>query len=179
MTTLASSSRGTLMYTKRMLIEGDKKPPRLRRGLIVLAITIAIVACVIFGVIPFFENGGGNADTRDVPGDAAHFDPVTSYPSVLDYAGTGAELVSVDAYYVRSDGTAELNATYSPAPYVDYNFVRKLDKAPPNAPPIGAGGANTDPWYEPVEIRLYQPGQMRQVTSGGNSYTYVNKGMER
>jgi hypothetical protein len=167
------------MDVKRNLIKVDKKPAGLRRGLLLIAIPIAIIVFVIFGVIPFFENGGGNADTREVPGDAAHFDPVASYSSVLNYAGTGAELVSVDAYYVRSDGTVELNASYSPAPYVNYNFVRKLDKAPPNAPPIGAGGANTAPWYEPVEIHLYQPGQWRQVTSGGSSYTYVNKGMER
>jgi hypothetical protein len=72
-----------------------------------------------------------------------------------------------------------LNASYTPAPYVTYDFVRKLDKAPANAPPIGAGGANTAPWYEPIEIHLYQPGQWRKVSSSSGSYTYVNKGMER
>src|SRR4051812_7881088 len=123
----------------KSILTDDKKPSRLRRWLITLAVVIVIGACVIFGIIPFFETGGGNADTRSVPGDAAHFDPVASYPSVLDYAGTGAKLISVNAYYVRSDGTVELNASYSPAPYVDYEFVHKLDKAPANAPPIGAG----------------------------------------
>lgn len=167
------------MYVKRMLNEGDKKPSRLRRWLIVAVVSIAIFACIAFGIIPFIETGGGNADTRPIPGDAAHYDPVASYQSVLDYAGAGAELVSVSAYYVRSDGTMELNATYSPPPYVDYDFVRKLDKAPPNAPPIGAGGANTAPWYEPIEIHLYQPGQWRKVSGGSVSYTYVNKGMQR
>jgi hypothetical protein len=97
----------------------------------------------------------------------------------LDYAGTGAELVSVNAYFVRSDGTVELNASYTPAPYVTYDFVRKLEKAPANAPPVGAGGANTDPWYEPIEIHLYQPGQWRKVSGSSVSYTYVNKGMQR
>ncbi len=167
------------MDVKRKLNEGDKKPSRLRRWLFLPILTVVIALCVIYVVIPFFENGGGNADTRPVPGDAAHFDPVASYPSVLDYAGAGAQLVSINAYYVRSDGTVELNASYTPAPYVTYDFVRKLDKAPPNAPPIGAGGANTDPWYEPIEIHLYQPGQWRQVKSSSVSYTYVNKGMER
>ncbi|MBA3874908.1 MAG: hypothetical protein H0X30_37755 [Anaerolineae bacterium] len=167
------------MRTKPVLAEGEKRPSSLRRTMIVVAIVIVIIVSIVLVVIPFFESGGGSADTRPVPGDAAHFDPVASYPSVLDYAGTGAQLVSLNAYYVRSDGTVELNATYSPAPYVDYDFVRQLDKAPPNAPPIGAGGANTDPWYEPIEIHLYQPGQFRHVESAGNSYTYVNKGMER
>jgi hypothetical protein len=163
----------------KSILTDDKKPSGLRRWLITLVVMIVIGACVIFGIIPFFETGGGNADTRSVPGDAAHFDPVASYPSVLNYAGAGAELISVSAYYVRSDGTVELNASYSPAPSVDYEFVRKLDKAPANAPPIGAGGANTAPWYEPIEIHLYQPGQWRQVSSSNVSYTYVNKGMER
>lgn len=167
------------MYINRMLNEGEKKPSRLRRWLFLPLLTVAAALCVIYGVIPFFETGGGNADTRPIPGDAARFDPVASYPSVLDYAGTGAELVSINAYYVRSDGTVELNATYSPAPYVTYDFVRQLDRAPANAPPIGAGGANTALWYEPVEIHLYQPGQWRKVSSSSVSYTYVNKGMER
>ena len=166
------------MSVKGMFAEGEKKPARLRRWLVVPVVSIAIFLCVVYVIIPFFETGGGNADTRPIPGDAAHFDPVASYASVLDYAGVGAELVSVKAYYVRSDGALELNATYSPPPYVDYNFVRKLDKAPPNAPPIGAGGANAAPWYEPIEIYLYQPGQWRKV-SGSVSYTYVNKGMQR
>ena len=167
------------MSTKQMLGAGDQKSSRLPRWLFLLFLGIAAGLCIVYGIIPFFESGGGNADTRIIPGDAAHFDPVASYPSVLDYAGTGAELVSIKAYYVRSDGSTELNATYSPAPNVDYNFVRKLDKAPANAPPIGAGGSNTAPWYEPINIHLYQPGQWRKVSSSSVSYTYVNKGMER
>jgi hypothetical protein len=167
------------MEVKQVLKVNNKKPSRLRLGLFLSVLTIAAILCVIYVVIPFFETGGGNADTRAVPGDAAHFDQVASYPSVLDYAGAGSELVSLSAYYVRSDGTLELTATYSPAPYVTYDFVRKLDKAPDNAPPIGAGGANTAPWYEPIEIHLYKPGQWRQVKSSSTSYTYVNKGMER
>jgi len=169
------------MYVKGMLDESDQKRSRKRfRVFLILPIlTTAAILCVVFGIIPFFETGGGNADTRPVPGDAAHFDPVASYSGVLDYAGAGAELVSISAYYVRSDGTVELNASYTPAPYIIYEFVRKMDKAPANAPPIGAGGANTAPWYEPIEIHLYQPGQWRQVKSSSVSYTYVNKGMER
>ncbi len=150
-----------------------------RRILTMLVIAVVGVFALYYIIIPFFATGGGNADTRPVPGDAALFDPVASYASVLEYAGTGAELVSMEAFYVRSDGTLELTASYSPPPSVDYNFVRKLDKAPANAPPVGAGGSNTDPWYEPIEIRLFQPGQWRHVSSGGTSYTYVNQGMER
>ncbi len=167
------------MEVKQVLKVNHKQPSRLRLGLFLSVLTIAAILCVIYVVIPFFETGGGNADTRSIPGDASHFDPVASFPSVLDYAGAGSELVSLSAYYVRSDGTMELTATYSPAPYVTYDFVRELDKAPDNALPIGAGGANTAPWYQPIEIHVYKPGQWRQVESSSSSYTYVNKGMER
>src|SRR5262245_32656682 len=45
-----------------------------------LIIGIAVLGLIIkFLIIPFFETGGGNADTREVPGDATHFDPIASF----------------------------------------------------------------------------------------------------
>lgn len=129
-------------------------------------------------IIPFFETGGGSADTRPVPGDASRFDPFGALPEIRAYAGEGALLMEIEMYYVRSDGTMELTAEYSPSPRVTYDFMREVPR-PDNAPPIGAGGANTEAWYEPIEIEAYQPGKWWHVTSGSSEYSYMNKGMER
>lgn len=137
---------------------------------------VILVGIVKYGIIPFFETGGGNADTREVPGDATHFDPMANYAVIKTYAGEGALLTEFDAYFVRSDGTMDLTADYYPR--VSTSFVIPTN-APADAPPIGAGGSTNGQWYIPVDIDIYQPGQWRKVTSSSVSYTYVNKGMQR
>jgi hypothetical protein len=162
---------------------GGKKAPRQRDGrarlgcyLRLIVLGILGVLAFIFLIIPFFETGGGQADTRDVPGDATHFDPIANFAAIKAYAGEGAQLTGLDAYYVHSDGTLDLTADYYPR--LDLEFVIPTTR-PANAPPIGAGGSVDDEWFIPVEIDIYQPGQWRKVTSGSNSYTYVNRGMQR
>ncbi|MFN0146395.1 MAG: hypothetical protein ACKVT1_07795 [Dehalococcoidia bacterium] len=121
-------------------------------------------------------------DTREAPGDARAFDPLAALPEIAAYAGEGARLISVEIALVRADGTLDLKASYTPKPQVTYTFAREIPR-PADAPPPGAGGANTGPWHEPVEVRVYEPGQRRRrtTTSGGVRRTvdYVNKGMER
>ena len=43
-----------------------------RRLRVIIGIVV-LIAAVYFLIIPFFETGGGMADTREVPGDATHF----------------------------------------------------------------------------------------------------------
>ncbi|MBC8170804.1 MAG: hypothetical protein H7X77_04010 [Anaerolineae bacterium] len=112
-----------------------------------------------------------------VPGDASSFDPVASYEVVRNHAGNDTQLVSIEAYYVKSDGTLDLYASYYPR--VTYEFVRELASPPADAPPVGAGGSVSGKWYEPVEVELSQPFSGWSVKSGGNSYTYTNLGMDR
>ena len=118
--------------------------------------------------------------TQPIPGDASHFDPVASLPAVRKYAGgRGEELVSIEAYYVRSDGTMELTADYSPSPHIEYEFQRRLAEPPADAPPIGAGGANTGDWYRSVTVSLSKPGALVHTYSGNTTYTYTDQGMDR
>ncbi len=161
--------------TSKSLVEGQRRS-KLGRNLLFVVGLILIVLAVNFLIIPFFETGGGNADTREVPGDATHFDPIASFQQIKDYAGAGAMLTDMSAYYVRSDGTMDLTASYTPN--VTLEFVIETAR-PADAPPIGAGGSTTGKWYIPVDIHIFQPGQWRQVTSSSVSYTYINKGMER
>jgi hypothetical protein len=127
------------------------------------------------GFLPESQN------TIAVAGDVTKFDPIVGYNQAAAFAGGGVKLTSLEAKYVKSDGTVDLNASYNPQ--VDYEFVHELSEPPADAPPVGAGGSLDDKWYESVTISVHDPGQVMHVTSmGGNfsySGSYVHKGMER
>jgi hypothetical protein len=164
---------------EQLKVRNPQEPPKSSRIVNILRIGIGLIVLFFacrYLVIPFFETGGGNADTREVPGDAVHFDPIANFTAIKGYAGDGALLTSFDAYYVRSDGTLDLTAEYRP--YLSLEFVIPTT-APANAPPVGAGGSTNGKWYIPVDIDIYEPGQWRHVTSSNVEYDYMNKGMER
>jgi hypothetical protein len=119
-------------------------------------------------------------ESRAISGDASRYDPWLALEEVTAFAGEGAQLAAIRAYYVRSDGTLDLTATYTPAPHVEFEFLREVPR-PADAPPIGAGGSTAGPWYEPITIEAYRPGAVRHVTSTGGgistSYNYTNLGM--
>jgi hypothetical protein len=154
------------------------KKRRLRIGCLLFAIVLAALLpiVIIFLIIPLFQSGLGMVDTRPVPGDPRNFDPVAALPGVREYAGEGAQLVSIEAYYVRSDGTLDLNASYRP--YTTYKFYREVPP-PADAPPVGAGGKAGGKWYEPVQVRASEPGQWYHVTRTGGGvsqeFSYKNE----
>jgi hypothetical protein len=178
---IESRSEFTLSNDYNLKIESMTVPEKKRRSplscllLLVILVPLGYLAWTRL-LVPFFETGGGNVVTQVVPGDAKAFDPIAALPEVAAQAGEGAELTLLDAYYVRSDGTLDLTASYHP--YVNYAFVRKVP-TPADAPPIGAGGKADASWYEPVTIKAYEPGSWWQVRSGNNSYSYMNRGMKR
>ncbi|MFV9504831.1 MAG: hypothetical protein AB4911_09730 [Oscillochloridaceae bacterium umkhey_bin13] len=145
-------------------------------GAAVLAVFAPNVLTSVFSRITGYET----IQSRPVQGDPANYDPIAAYASLQAFAGEGAQLISLDAQFVRADGTLDLTASYNPAPRVNAEFA--LEVAPPeNAPPIGAGGLGT--WYRRVSIHAYRPGQQGRVSStgagGSVTYTYVNEGMTR
>lgn len=119
-------------------------------------------------------------ESRPVDGDPARFDPITSYSTMQAFAGENTQLISLEAQFVRSDGTLDLTASYTPSPRVTAEFAIEVP-APADAPPVGAGGLGT--WYQDVTITAYRPGQTRHVRTMSGSvttnYTYVNEGMTR
>lgn len=121
-------------------------------------------------------------ETYPFKSDTKHLDPFAAIEEVRAKVGTGARLVEVEADFVRSDGTMDLTATYKPAPRITYKFIVPLDKAPADAPPVGAGRGPDDVWTQQVTVNCYEPGQRRHITriSGGSrtSYNYTNEGME-
>ena len=125
--------------------------------------------------------GGDTRKTAAVAGDASRFDPVAALDQVLALAGPGARLEQLSTSGVRSDGTLDLTATYTPAPRASYTLHREVP-APADAPPLGAGGSRDGRWYQALRVDAYRPGQMRQVTKVGGGigrrYRYVNRGLD-
>jgi len=121
-------------------------------------------------------------ETYPLASDPKRFDPFASVEDVRSRVGAKARLTKVEASFVRSDGTMDLTATYVPGPRVTYTFQVPLDKAPADAPPVGAGRAPGDVWVQTVRVDCYQPGQRSSVTriSGGSKtqYQYTNEGMD-
>jgi hypothetical protein len=164
-----------------------------------LGITLIIVGSILCGVlaaasaifnfnIPFMNEvmtaltGIQAPKTQSLKADPNNFDPFVGLTQAQAFAGADAKLVSMSISYIRSDGTMDLNASYSPAPRVDYKFVREVPR-PADAPPVGVAGSTAGPWYEPITIEVYRPGTRRHVSisSGGTrvSFDYTNEGMVR
>jgi hypothetical protein len=121
-------------------------------------------------------------ETYPLTGDVRHFDPFKGLPQIRAKAGAGALLTEIDATYVRSDGTMDLMADYTPAPNVEYTFMVP-SKPPENLPPVGVAGRTAgDQWFQRVTVKCGQIGQVKKVTrssgSGTSSFTYSNEGME-
>ena len=121
-------------------------------------------------------------ETYPLTSNPKNFDPFAGIEEVRAKVSPKAKLVSVQASFVRSDGTMDLTATYRPAPRVTYEFDVVLDKAPAEAPPVGAGRGTNDVWVQHVRVDCYEPGQRRHVKriSGSSSaeYDYINEGMD-
>lgn len=117
--------------------------------------------------------------SRPLSGNPGRFDPLFALPEVADFAGIRepVELISFSAYYVRSDGTMDLNAPYTPAPHIEYLFLHEL------VPATTPGSEEAAPQYELVTVEIYHPGEEREATEviDGETvtYTYGNEGMIR
>jgi hypothetical protein len=58
-------------------------------------------------------------ESQSITGDASEFDPMVGLAQAQEMAGEDARLATIDATYVRADGTMDLTATYSPAPRIN------------------------------------------------------------
>ena len=180
-----------------MIVIQPRRPRRNLRGWVAaVLVAVVVLSGVLGGIVSACAAVSGRSnpllgllninfgiETRDLPGDARAFTPFEALPTVTEYAGPGAKLVSIEIALVRADGTLDLDAPFTPKPDVTYTFAREVE-GPANAPPPGAGGANAGPWHETVRIRAYEPGQRRRrttTTGSGNSTTvqYRNKGLDR
>jgi len=155
--------------------------PLLACGCGVLAVLGFVGGIIYVSCSNFFANMMGEK-TYEISGDTSHFDPFAKLAEARTHVPPGSRLVSIEATFVRADGTMDLNAKYTPYPQTKYTFVHILDKAPENAPPIGAGRGPEDQWFEEVEVTCYKPGQVHHVRRMGggvsSEYTYKHLGMK-
>jgi hypothetical protein len=173
----------------------NTRPPRRSLGCLPALITTVLMGGILLGIgvavlsvfAPNILNGLVGAvtnaemiQTRPVAGDPTRFDPIASFESIQAFAGEGAQLVELEARFVRADGTLDLTATYTPSPTVDVEFALAVEP-PADAPPVGAGGGGQ--WYREITISAFTLNQTRRVTTSGGgfrtSYTYTNEGMTR
>ena len=135
-----------------------------------------LLGFLIFALSGCFP-GQNRRESRSVPGDAASFDPIAQYDAVREYAGEGAQLLEMSAFYVKSDGTVDLNAAYDP--YVSYEFFRLSTSEGQEAPPLGAGGSGSDQWYQTVTVEAWRPGKTWSIQSGSSNFTFTTQGLSR
>ncbi len=136
-------------------------------GVIVL-IGGVLTAC--FGLIialSYFQ-GYFVKGTRPIPGDAAKYDPIASYPQIVQFAGGSPKLLSIDMKFVKADGTLDLTADYGAEVY--YYFAHVLNSSPTNTAPLGAGGKPGGTYAERITVHLVKPGMKNY--SRDNFYDY-------
>jgi hypothetical protein len=117
-----------------------------------LSVAMGLVSVLLIAILTGCEDSGSGSSNQSVPGDQANFDPIANYEAVHKAAGADMALYYISVYYVRSDGTLDLTASYKPN--VDYHFARVMDAPPTDAPPIGVQGVTTDKWYDTADIYI-------------------------
>lgn len=121
-------------------------------------------------------------ETYPLKSSATRFDPFAAIPEIRERVGKNAHLITIDARYVGSDGTMNLEANYKPQPNATYVFQVPLDNPPANSSPVGAGHGPGGVWMQTVTVECYQPGQRRTIStfsgSSRSQYFLINEGME-
>jgi hypothetical protein len=140
--------------------------------LAILAVVILIGGCFGLVALSTYAVGYFVRGTRPIPGDAAKFDVMATYPDILKFAGDNVQLLDLSMKFIKSDGTLDLTAGYGAA--VSYRFAHILDAAPTSAAPLGAGGKPGGTYAETVDIDIEKPS-----TKGGTRDQYYNFGMTR
>jgi hypothetical protein len=133
--------------------------------------SLALAGCLL-GLVACTLEG-----TTDVPGDTRRFDPIAALPAVKTFAGGGAELVSIDALYVREDGTQDLEASYAGNnDSTTYHLVRANSEKVDTTAPVGARKPKLP--YETVVVAISKPHGVSQSVNGGPPQSKTHKGME-
>jgi len=127
-----------------------------------IAVLLALSAC---------SSGTPDPDTAPFAGDPTRWEPYAGLGQVQAFVGAGAQLMRIEAYSVRSDGTMDLPASYHP--YVSYRF--RLATPPQSSVPLGAPGAPSDR----IKVWVQDPGSMTVETQGLSQRQFVNLGMRR
>jgi len=143
-----------------------------------LAILIGIVVVAVFiglcyGFLKLSDAFSGYVirGSRPIPGDAAHFDVITTYPQIAAFAGTDFHLERVSMKFVKSDGTLDLTADYGAS--VSYYFAHVLDKSAANGAPVGVSNS-VGPTAELAFVNISKPG-----LKSPNKNQYYDFGMDR
>jgi|GEM_PF-6769899 len=115
-----------------------------------------------------------NKNTSGIPGDMRQYDPIKNLPKIQQFAGKDVKLANIKAVYVKSDGTMDIKAKYSPN--VTYLFVKKINEIIDKDVPIGVKDKRTINTVEEITIKVTKP---YYYTNLANDSTHRFPGMER
>ena len=124
----------------------------------------------------FVATGCTYENSVDLPADINNFPPIRTLPKVEAYVGPDAKLVSIEARFVRPDGTLDLEADYKPS--LEYTFIQKRKSA--DDQPVGTGTKSRT--YERIEVDVREPGWVHTKEFGGGvnkETTEKHKGMNK
>jgi hypothetical protein len=157
--------------------EKQKKTAKPSPTTSVVGILLVFFVCTVCSIgVPTLFGTFFFVNTKPVPGDAANFDLIAGMPEIYEWVGEDAELTNLYATGVRSDGTIDLFASYTP--HIILTFVRPTQAN--NDLPLGAGGSESDIAYEEVDVDIFTPNQMRTSSSSSNGmrtrFSYINRG---
>lgn len=145
----------------------EQNKRKLRKVVPVVVVTVTVAGLAV-GLSDTVRQWLGFYDA-EFPGERTRFRPVSSYHEVAELAGPGVELRRLEARYVRSDGTVNLEADYEPT--VKYDFIRKRtnekDKENKRAHPRGTGKSRGA--FELIEIGIQKPRTYSHSRGGGCS----------
>jgi hypothetical protein len=109
--------------------------------------------------------------SRPIPGDAAHYDVIATYPQIATFAGVNFHLTRISMKFVKADGTLDLTADYGAT--VSYYFAHVLDKSAVNGAPVGVNNS-TGPLAETAYVSISRPG-----LKNPNKNQWYDFGMDR
>ncbi len=140
-------------------------------------ITIAlmfVVAIFVCGCIPFTVGTILVDQVWFLPADGSTFDPIANLSAVHDFAGRDYDLVSIEAEFVRVDGTMDLYADYGPN--VVYRFSREIAV---ETGPLGTSANTSGVQYETVQVEVAGPGFRTAPAEEGGVSIMPFLGMDR
>jgi hypothetical protein len=144
------AARGSLMECCFLLL---KRLAQVKPVLVLCSLVFVLNGCYIFPKV----FGPTHPETAEPPGNPLFFDALAVLPEVTEFAGDGVKLVSIEARFVRPDGTTDTTAPYvGSSIYAYYRFLQPL-KSNKRDPLIPLGAVPTMPDHQKLEVSLSSP----------------------
>ncbi len=148
------------------------------KTLLLIIVAICLVLVLGFGLVvgANYATGYFIQGTRPIPGDAARYDPIETFPQIATFAGNNVQLLRINMKFVKADGTLDLTASYGSE--VVYRFAQVVGIPDASTIPLGAGGIRSlpvnDTYATRIDVTVTRPGP-----GGSEQDQYYDFGMDK